>query len=104
MSSSLLALLISWSSFQSFSLLHLKILLAASAILFFLGGVFVIAFNKPKAWQETSDSISSFARFFYVSFLKPHTGDGLAGQQGALESFYNAQVWWPFRFFVFANS
>ena len=104
MPSSLLALLISWSSFQSSSLVHLKILLAASAILFFLGGVFVIAFKKPQAWQETSDSISSFGRFFYVSFLKPHTGDGLAGQQGALESFYNAQVWWPFCFFNFANS
>jgi len=92
MSSSLLALSTSWSSFQSFSLLHLKIVLAASAILFFLSGVFVIAFLKPKAWQDTSDTINNFGRFFYVNFLKPHTGDGLGGQQGALESFYNAQV------------
>lgn len=92
MSSSLLVLLTSYSSFPSVSLLHLKILLAASAVLFFLSGVFVIAFLKPKAWQIASDTINNFGRFFYVSFLKPHTGDGLGGQQGALESFYNAQV------------
>lgn len=34
----------------------------------------------------------SYGRFFYASFLKPHTGDASAGQQGALESFYKAQV------------
>ena len=34
----------------------------------------------------------SFSKFFYASFLKPHTGDGLIGQQAALESFYKVQV------------
>lgn len=34
-----------------------------------------------------------FFKFFYASFLKPHTGDGaLTGQQAALESFYKAQA------------
>jgi len=90
--SSALASLASWSSFPFLNLLHLKIIAAASSILFFLSGVFVIAFLKPKAWQDASEAISSFGRFFYASFLKPHTGDGLGGQQGALESFYKAQV------------
>ena len=37
--------------------------------------------------------LATFARFFYASFLKPHSGDGaITGQQAALESFYRAQV------------
>lgn len=41
--------------------------------------------------------LAAFARFFYASFLKPHSGDGaIAGQQAALESFYKAQVAFPF--------
>ena len=40
-------------------------------------------------------SIAVYTRFFYASFLKPHTGDGAdTGQQAALESFYKAQVCW----------
>lgn len=80
------------SSFPSLSLQHLKILVAASSILVFLSGVFAVAFLRPKVWQDTSDAINGFGRFFYASFLKPHTGDALGGQQGALESFYKAQV------------
>lgn len=37
--------------------------------------------------------LATFARFFYASFLKPHSGDGaITGQQAALESFYKAQA------------
>ena len=37
--------------------------------------------------------LTTYAKFFYASFLKPHTGDGAStGQQAALESFYKAQV------------
>lgn len=41
--------------------------------------------------------LETFARFFYASFLKSHSGDGTTtGQQAALESFYKAQVAFPF--------
>lgn len=43
------------------------------------------------------NGLATFARFFYASFLKPHSGDGaITGQQAALESFYKAQVASPF--------
>ena len=43
--------------------------------------------------SQVCSSLAAFARFFYVSFLKPHNGDGaITGQQAALESFYKAQV------------
>ena len=44
--------------------------------------------------QSTIPSgLATFAKFFYASFLKPHSGDGaITGQQAALESFYRAQV------------
>ena len=41
--------------------------------------------------------LATFARFFYASFLKTHSGDGaITGQQAALESFYKAQVAFSF--------
>jgi betaine lipid synthase len=51
-----------------------------------------VATRKSK--KETEDgALLSFAKFFYASFLKPHTGDGSGnGQQDALESFYKAQA------------
>ncbi|KAA8575153.1 hypothetical protein EYC84_004358 [Monilinia fructicola] len=43
--------------------------------------------------EESTNALASFVRFFYASFLKPHSGDGTAnGQQDALESFYKAQA------------
>ena len=48
--------------------------------------------SAPKT-STKSDGLGTYARFFYASFLKPHTGDGAdTGQQAALESFYKAQV------------
>ena len=42
------------------------------------------------------ETFTSFCKFFYASFLKPHTGDQAGqGQQAALESFYKAQVRLP---------
>ena len=88
----------SWSITPLLGLQHLKIYVAAFSILILLSGVFTIAILKPKALQDTLDSATSFGRFFYASFLKPHTGDDVRGQQAALESFYKAQVCrslWP---------
>lgn len=41
---------------------------------------------------KTNIAVPSLLRFIYASFLKPHTGEADEGQQGALESFYSAQV------------
>ena len=76
---------------------YLQILIAASAVLLLLCGVFAAAFWKPKIIEDANHSIVGFCTFFYASFLKPHAGDGPTDQQAALESFYQIQVWsWGF--------
>ncbi|KAL8790172.1 MAG: hypothetical protein Q9195_006499 [Heterodermia aff. obscurata] len=68
------------------------ILLAVVAIaLLFVGSIFIVL-STPKT-SAKSNGLVTYARFFYASFLKPHTGDGTdTGQQAALESFYKAQA------------
>ena len=75
-----------------FGLQLAKIPIIALSMLAVLGWIFVIAFWKPKILTEAKDVIVGFWRFFYATFLKPHTGDDSTGQQAALESFYKAQV------------
>jgi betaine lipid synthase len=78
---------------QAASWEHLLILLAASSVLLLVASVFGLSFMRPKLLDEVLETPRSYITFFYVSFLKPHTGDDrAAGQQGALESFYQAQV------------
>ena len=84
----------SWSITLVLGLQHLEIYVAAFSILILLSGVFTIAVLKHKALQDVLESAKSFGRFFYTTFLKPHTGDSNRGQQAALESFYKAQVCW----------
>lgn len=61
-----------------------------AAVLLVLTALFLASWVPlPSKFKTTA---YSYGRFFYVSFLKPHTGDVSAGQQGALESFYKAQV------------
>lgn len=69
----------------------------AGAIIVILFGIFFAATQKTtkKDGEENDENQSGFAsflRFFYASFLKPHTGDVGNGQQDALESFYKAQA------------
>lgn len=71
---------------------HVYILFAAFAVLSTICAVFVIAFWKPKIFDNVNEFAVAFGRFFYANFLKPHTGDESTGQQAALESFYKAQV------------
>ena len=72
---------------------HVQIILAASAVLFLVAAVFVLALSGTKPVPSALGPVTSFCRFFYASFLKPHTGDSAGtGQQAALESFYRAQV------------
>jgi len=79
--------------FEEFDWLeHIHILLTGSVLLFFVGGIFVLYCSRSAAVQQLKDGTHSYAKFFYASFLKPHTSDLSTGQQGALESFYKAQV------------
>ena len=72
---------------------HVQILSAAGAVLFVVAAVFVLALSGSKTLPHALGPVTNFGRFFYASFLKPHTGDRAGmGQQAALESFYKAQV------------
>ena len=71
---------------------YVYIIFAAVTVLSTICCVFVVAFRKPKIFDNIYDYVAAFGRFFYASFLKPHSGDESTGQQAALESFYKAQV------------
>ena len=78
---------ISASSFQ-----QAAVLLALFAFIA-LAARFSITTTARSKQSDVSNGLTTFARFFYASFLKPHNGDGATtGQQAALESFYKAQV------------
>jgi betaine lipid synthase len=72
---------------------HAQIYIVGAGIVVLLGAVFAVTSLTSKKEEETPGTLYSFLRFFYASFLKPHTGDGTGnGQQDALESFYKAQA------------
>ena len=72
---------------------RLTLMATVLSIGFLLCSLIVLSFFMPKALLNAWYTIRGFVRFFYVSFVKPHTGDTADdGQQGALESFYKAQV------------
>ena len=71
---------------------QISILLAYLVVIALAARVFVTFISASKQFKVPS-GLATFARFFYASFLKPHSGDGaITGQQAALESFYKAQV------------
>lgn len=75
----------------------------ASKVIFFLALIAVVLMINAilllphlKAHLRTVNWLSTYPKFFYASFLKPHaTDDAHHGQQSALESFYNTQVIGP---------
>lgn len=75
---------------------HTQIYIAGVTLVLLIGVVFAFTFqfsSSTKVEEENLSAFSSFLRFFYASFLKPHSGDGTGnGQQDALESFYKAQA------------
>ena len=82
----------------TFSVQQAFILLAFFAIIA-LAARFSITTDLGLQQFTIPSGLATFARFFYASFLKPHSGDGaITGQQAALESFYRAQV-----IFLFTN-
>lgn len=70
----------------------MRITLVACAIFLLVGTIFYLSILKLKPVTHLIENSARWAKFFYVSFLKPHAGDIAGGQQGALESFYKAQV------------
>ncbi|KAF4629462.1 hypothetical protein G7Y89_g8685 [Cudoniella acicularis] len=71
---------------------HNQIFLAGGTIVLLVGVIFALTLRPSKHDEENPSAFASFLRFFYASFLKPHTGDAGNGQQDALESFYKAQA------------
>ena len=68
------------------------VLLALFAVVVLAAALSFTTIARPRH-LKVPRSLTTFARFFYASFLKPHSGDGaVTGQQAALESFYKAQV------------
>ena len=73
---------------------HTKIY-ASGAILLFLVGILFALGSRPseKNDDENASAFNSFIKFFYASFLKPHSSRSVTGsQQDALESFYKSQA------------
>lgn len=75
---------------------HTQILIAGVSLTLLIGIIFAYSSRSSSAKVEDDaeeTTLSAFFRFFYASFLKPHTGDGAENsQQDALESFYKAQA------------
>jgi betaine lipid synthase len=70
-----------------------QIILAGATLVLLIGVIFTVTLrSSEKEDDENPGAVTSFLRFFYASFLKPHTGDSGNGQQDALESFYKAQA------------
>ena len=63
-------------------------------VVLLIGLIFTTTLRSATAKEdeENPSALTSFLRFFYASFLKPHSADGANGQQAALESFYKAQA------------
>jgi len=72
---------------------HTQNFIVGATLVVLIGVIFAISFCGTRENEESPSTLTSFLRFFYASFLKPHSGDGTGnGQQDALESFYKAQA------------
>lgn len=71
---------------------YYQIIIVGVSLTLLIGIVFALTFRSSENSKDEPSAWSSFMRFFYACFLKPHEGDGSAGQQAALESFYKAQA------------
>ncbi len=72
----------------------IQIIIVGATLALLIGVIFARTLLPTKGVDvEDLTALTSFLRFFYASFLKPHTGDRTGnGQQDALESFYKAQA------------
>lgn len=71
---------------------YTQIIIVGAGIALLVTLVFFLT-NKTIGDKDTEpNTFTSYLRFIYGCFLKPHTGDSGNGQQDALESFYKAQA------------
>ena len=77
---------------RPFDKAHLPIIVALFSFVMLVGSLVLLPILMPQSLSNTWDKLRGFVRFFYASFLKPHSGDHDGSQQSALESFYKAQV------------
>ena len=68
------------------------ILLFAVCFIFTFALISELDFYKLRPSFHVPVQANASLKFIYVNFIKPHERSGLKGQQGALESFYRAQV------------
>ncbi|KAG8533507.1 uncharacterized protein KY384_002293 [Bacidia gigantensis] len=67
--------------------------LAVLLIVFTLGSIRFIPANLPRKTRTLRSQSGKLGKFFYASFLKPHSSDVVTTtQQNALESFYKSQA------------
>jgi betaine lipid synthase len=72
---------------------HTQIFVVGATVIVLIAIIFATTWRSAKFDDENPSPLTSFLRFFYASFLKPHSsGEGVNGQQDALESFYKAQA------------
>lgn len=75
---------------------HTQILAVGATVVVLVAVIFASTLRSSAAKYDDDENpspLTSFLRFFYASFLKPHaSGEGVNGQQDALESFYKAQA------------
>lgn len=78
---------------------YTQIFIVGASLVLLIGYIFAFTFRSSRPFspnrvvEEFYSALGSFLRFFYASFLKPHSGDGTGnGQQDALQSLYKAQA------------
>lgn len=81
-----------WPRDNPLWLIEAGILLFAVWFIFTFALISELDFSKLRLSLHLPVPVSAFFKFVYVNFFKPHEKNGLKGQQGALESFYRAQV------------
>lgn len=77
---------------QVFGSLHMAMAVVALFVCAVVVSALAFSLRKPKI--PFADTLLSYARFAYASFLKPYEKprDGPLNQQHSLESFYRSQV------------
>jgi betaine lipid synthase len=71
---------------------HHQIFIVGGTVAILIGIIFAVTFKPSQKADAEPNKWSSFVRFVYACFLKPHENDGSGSQQAALESFYKAQA------------
>ncbi|KAM0721080.1 hypothetical protein Q7P37_003366 [Cladosporium fusiforme] len=69
-----------------------QVSLASVLLVFIVASYVVFSFTEVSLLRKSYNASSTYAKFAYNCFLKPHSGDGSGSQQDALESFYMAQA------------